>query len=163
MYVGKYDRKIFANLGCFDYEGRLVRLKTLGCKRYLHSEVEFNKDTGKYEIVTNATVSGLIKGSLQEFCRLNNLDIYETFDSELDITNKVVFELKKDVSKKKTATYFDKPFVAELTDYLGETIIVSEKSGCSIVDIPFKMSMNEDYINLILMMNDNVHKKGKAY
>lgn len=163
MYVGKYDRKIFANLGCFDYEGRLVRLKTLGCKRYLHSEVEFNKDKKKYEIVTNATVSGLIKGSLQEYCELNNLDIYETFDSNLDVSNKVVFKLDKDVSKKKTATYFDKPFVAELTDYLGETIIVSEKSGCSIVEIPFKMSMGEDYINLILMMNDNVHKKGKAY
>ena len=163
MYVGNYDREVFKNLGCFDFEGRIVRLKTLGCKRYLHSEVEKNNDTKKYEIVTNATVSGLIKGSLQEFCSLNNLDIYDTFESDLDITNKVVFNLKKDVSKKKTAIYFDKPFKAELTDYLGNTIIVGEKSGCSIIDIPFKMSMGEDYINLILMMNENVKKKGKAY
>ena len=163
MYVGNYDRNIFKKLGQFDFEGRIVKLKTLGCKRYLHTEVEYNKKSNKYEQVTTATVSGLIKGSLQEFCELNNLDIYETFDSELDITNKVVFNLDKDTSKKKTAVYFDKPFEAELTDYLGNTIIVSEKSGCSIIDIPFKMTMNEDFINLILMMDENKKKKGKAY
>ncbi len=163
MYVGNYDRNIFKKLGQFDFEGRIVKLKTLGCKRYLHTEVEYNKKSNKYEQVTTATVSGLIKGSLQEFCELNGLDIYETFDSELDITNKVVFNLDKDTSKKKTAVYFDKPFRAELTDYLGNTIIVSEKSGCSIIDIPFKMTMNEDFINLILMMDENKKKKGKAY
>lgn len=163
MYVGKYPREVFKNLGCFDYEGRIVKLKTLGCKRYLHTEVEKDKKTGLYKQVTNATVSGLIKGSLQDFCELNDLDIYETFDSDLDINNKIVFELDKDVSKKKTAVYFDKPFKASLTDYEGNTIIVSELSGCSIIDIPFKMSMNEEFINLILYMGDNKKKKGRAY
>lgn len=163
MYVGNYDRDIFKDLGKFDFESRIVNLKTLGCKRYLHTEIEYNKKTGKFEKVTSATVSGLIKGSLQAFCEANNLDIYETFNSDLSIDDNIVFKLKKDVSKKKTAIYFDRPFRANVTDYLGNTMEVGELSGCSIIDIPFKMTMNTDFINLIITMQNNKRRKGRAY
>lgn len=163
MYVGDYDRAIFKDLGKYDFESRIVKLKTLGCKRYLHTEIEYNKDSGKYKQVTSATVSGLIKGSLQAFCEANGLDIYETFNSDLNVDDKIVFNLKKDVSKKKTAIYFDQPFTATITDYLGNTMEVGELSGCSIIDIPFKMSMNTDFINLIITMQNNKRRKGRAY
>ena len=69
------------------------------------------------------------------------LDIWEEFRDDLT--------LPKEESEKQTALYFDKEYTDHVTDYLGETREVYEKSCVAIVDIPFSMSMDEDFIQRI--------------
>lgn len=150
----EYDRNLFMNIGIFDDEGRLYNFKTLGCKRYLYKALEFNKKTEKYSLVEKTVVAGMKKGSLQEYCFENDLNIFEEFTNDL--------LLDPTVSKKKTASYNDEPFEVELTDYLGNTKIVSEESCCTIVDIQFKIKMSQEYLRLVAENSNYKFMKGRA-
>ena len=150
MYVGKYDREIFKDLGIFDYEGKMFKFKALGCKRYLNSKAKYNKKTKKYYLEHESTVAGMKKGTLQEYCKANNLDIYDSF------TNGLCLDLS--FSKKLTSIYTDEPFEAELTDYRGHTATIHEESCVALVEIPFKLTMDHVYIAFleeIKKMNQN--------
>ena len=155
MYVGEYDRKLYMKLGQFDFEGKMYRFKTLGCKRYLFTEVEYNKDKDKYELVTESTVAGMTKGSLVKYCEKNGLNPYEEFTDGLS--------LAEDDADKNTCKYTDESFEVSLTDYLGDTKIVKEKSCCTIAPIGFSMSLTKDYINLIGTMFNTMTIKKRSY
>lgn len=131
MDIYGYDFKYFERLGCFEKEYTGTRFKVLGAKRYL---VEHD---GK----TQVTIAGCVKGSLEEYCEKNNLDIWEEFTDGL--------KLPAGDSKKKTTVYYDKPFEDILTDYNGITEKISEGSCVAIIDIPFTMSIEEEFINRI--------------
>ena len=126
-----YDKKIFERIGNFELEYIGTRFKVLGAKRYL---VEHD---GK----TQVTVAGLVKGSLEAYCEKNNLDIWEEFADDL--------KLPAGDSWKKTTVYYDKPFEDTLTDYTGQTETITEGSCVAIIDIPFSMSIEEEFINRI--------------
>lgn len=126
-----YDKKIFEKIGGFELEYIGTRFKVLGAKRYL---VEHD---GK----TQVTVAGMVKGSLEAYCKKNNLDIWEEFADDL--------KLPAGDSWKKTTVYYDKPFEDTLTDYTGQTEIITEGSCVAIIDIPFSMSIEEEFINRI--------------
>ena len=126
-----YDKKIFEKIGGFELEYIGTRFKVLGAKRYL---VEHD---GK----TQVTVAGMVKGSLEAYCKKNNLDIWEEFADDL--------KLPAGDSWKKTTVYYDKPFEDTLTDYTGQTETITEGSCVAIIDIPFSMSIEEEFINRI--------------
>lgn len=126
-----YDKKPFEHIGCFELEYMGTRYKVLGAKRYL---VEHDGEI-------QCTVAGMVKGTLEEYCQDKKLDIWEKFSDGLKLTEKY--------SKKKTTVYWDEPFEDELTDYFGNTEVIKEASCCAIIPIPFKMSMDSYFINLI--------------
>ena len=126
-----YDKKYFERLGCFELEYVGSRFKVLGAKRYL---VEHD---GK----TQVTVAGMVKGSLEAYCEKNKLDIWEIFDDNL--------KLPAGDSWKKTTVYYDQAFEDKLTDYTGQTETINEGSCVAIIDIPFTMSLEEEFINRI--------------
>lgn len=126
-----YDKKYFERLGCFELEYIGTRFKVLGAKRYL---VEHDNKV-------QVTVAGMVKGSLEAYCNKNNLDIWEMFDDNL--------KLPAGDSWKKTTVYTDTSFEDTLTDYLGNPLKISEGSCVAIIDIPFTMSLEEEFINRI--------------
>lgn len=127
----EYDKKIFEKIGGFELEYVGQRFKVLGAKRYL---VEHD---GK----TQVTVAGMVKGSLEAYCKKNNLDIWEEFADDL--------KLPAGDSWKKTTVYTDTAFEDTLTDYTGKTEKIEEGSCVAIIDIPFTMSLEEEFINRI--------------
>lgn len=139
MYVGKFERDIFNELGCFEDEtmetGRIIKFKTLGAKRYVYSTI----DGGN--IHHNVTVAGMKKGSLQAYCEKNNKDIYALFNDKLT--------LSEEDSGKLTTSYEDVYFERDFTDYKGNTIKVSEKSCVTLYKIPFAMTLTQDYLDLL--------------
>lgn len=127
----EYDKKIFEKIGGFELEYVGTRFKVLGAKRYL---VEHD---GK----TQVTVAGMVKGSLEAYCEKNNLDIWEEFADDL--------KLPAGDSLKQTTVYTDTAFEDTLTDYTGQTEKIEEGSCVAIIDIPFTMSLEEEFINRI--------------
>ena len=87
------------------------------------------------------TVAGMVKGTLEEYCAANGLNIWEEFTDDLT--------LSPEWSKKQTTVYYDEAFVDELTDYKGRTEVITEKSCVAIINIPFTMSMEEEFLNRI--------------
>ena len=139
-----YDKKYFERIGCFELEYIGNRFKVLGAKRYL---VEHD---GK----TQVTVAGMVKGSLEAYCKKNNLDIWEMFADDL--------KLPAGDSWKKTTVYYDQAFEDKLTDYTGQTETINEGSCVAIIDIPFTMSLEEEFINRIEALREErermIHK-----
>lgn len=141
MYIGNYDRDIFKNIGKFDFEGKILSFKTLGCKRYIYTDIHKNKETQKYELNTTVKAAGIVKGTFQKYCKENNLDMYEEFTDGL--------KLDENYSDKLTSIYIDEPFEYELTDYLGETKIVSENSCVTLKETTVAINMSQTYILLL--------------
>lgn len=137
MYVGKYDREIFKDLGIFDYEGKMLKMRCLGCKRYLYSMAKKDKD-GYYRLHHESVVAGMKKGSLEEYAKANNKDIYECFDSDL------ILDIS--FSQKLTSIYTDEAFDAVLEDFRGVECEIHEESCVALVEIPFKLKMDNVYI-----------------
>ena len=126
-----YDKKYFERIGCFELEYIGTRFKVLGAKRYI---VEHD---GEIQV----TVAGMVKGSLEKYCKKYDLDIWEEFTDDL--------KLPAGESEKKTTVYTDWSFDDILTDYEGNTESIHEGSCVAIINIPFTMSMEEDFINRI--------------
>lgn len=154
MYVGEYDRDIFKRLGEFDFEGKIMRFKTLGCKRYCYDHIEYNKKTEKYELETTVKGAGMIKGSLQKYCDKYDLDIYEEFTDKL--------KLSPEDSDKLTSVYIDQPFSVSLTDFTGNTKIVSENSCVSLKPIEYTLKMSGAYLLTLLEMQLRYQRTGVA-
>ena len=126
-----YDKDPFLHIGCWEREYTGTKYKVLGAKRYL---VEHDGEI-------QCTVAGMVKGTLEKYCEDKNLNIWDEFSDNLTLT--------KEYSKKKTTVYRDEPFEDELKDYLGHTSKVSEKSCVAIIGIPFHMSMESYFVDLI--------------
>lgn len=130
MYVGEYDRNYFMKLGCFEEEGKMFKFKTLGAKRYIYTI------TKKGKLETKVTVAGMRKGTLQDYCKKNNLDIYEEFNNGLVLTAAEADKL--------TTAYNDAEFKRTIEGH-----DIYEKSCVTLYNIPFSMSMTKEYLNLI--------------
>lgn len=126
-----YDKSLFLKLGSFEREYIGTRLKVLGAKRYL---VEHDNKI-------QCTVAGMVKGTLEEYCEKNGLNIWDEFTDDLTLT--------PEYSKKQTTIYRDEPFDEVLTDYKGVSCPVHEESCVAIINIPFTMSIEEEFFNRI--------------
>lgn len=122
-----YDKKIMKNIGIFDYEGKSEKFKTLGAKRYIYTKDGLN----------HSTIAGLPKSTLTNYCKNNNLDIYQFF------SNNMFFDT--DLSNKMTTCYNDEPH----TDIIdGEKMV--ELSSVALYNIPFHMGLDKLYLSMIL-------------
>ena len=81
------------------------------------------------------------KGSLERYCKETGKDIWEEFRDDLC--------LSPEYSDKQTAIYCDDSFDDEITDYQGVTNFIHENSCVAIVNIPFTMSLEEEFIERI--------------
>lgn len=136
-----YDKRVFENLGCFEFEEKIYKSKYLGAKRYLLKYTTYNKDTGKYDFNPHITIAGCRKGTVEKYCKENKIDIFKFFNEKM--------ELDKDTSEKLTTKYNDMGFDEIVIDYQGNTTQVSELSCVTLNEIPFTMSMTEDYLSYI--------------
>ena len=87
------------------------------------------------------TVAGMVKGSYEAYCKKEGWDMWEHFTDKL--------ELPASDSWKKTTVYYDQPFDDELTDFRGETVSIHEGSSVAIIDIPFSMSVEQEFMSRI--------------
>lgn len=145
MEVYDYDRSLLMHIGCFEKEYTGTRYKVLGAKRYM---VEHD---GEVQV----TVAGMVKGSLEAYCEKNGLDIWEEFTDNLT--------LPAGDSWKKTSVYHDQAFDDELTDFRGETVPIHEGSSVAIIDIPFCMSVEQEFmarIEILRQQRDRMIAKG---
>lgn len=134
-------------IGVWDDEGTYKRFKMLGAKRYLAEA--WDKKTGAW--VVEATVAGCRKKSLSEWLRGEVDDVnqpaeirrdpFEVFDIDLIVPPKI--------SGRMISTYIDEPFVGVVTDYLGHEAVISEESAVSLMPSAYKMSISDDYAELV--------------
>ena len=119
------DFGIFSDLGCFDLDGKYEQMKTLGSKRYLV------KENGKYK----ATIAGLPKKVIPSLAEkgINPFDLFEN-EMEIDISE----------SHKLTTCYNDNETSCRVD---GE--LMTEKSSVALYEIPFKLSITNEYRNYI--------------
>ena len=119
------DFDIFSDLGCFDLDGKYEQMKTLGSKRYLV------KENGKYK----ATIAGLPKKVIPTLAEkgINPFDIFQN-EMEIDFSQ----------SRKLTTCYNDNE-----TSCMVDGDLMTEKSSVALYEIPFKLSITNEYKNYI--------------
>lgn len=120
-------------LGVWEYEGKYQIFKTCGAKRYMYL-----KD---YKL--SFTVSGCNKKKAIPYL-INMYGKYKAFDYFSDD-----LYIPCDYTSKMTHTYIDDGFTEELTDYLGNTIEVTEKSYIHLEKCDFNMSMSIEFLKFI--------------
>lgn len=128
-------------LGVWDFEGRYSRFKTLGAKRYIvEKDAALNINGKSYNI--SITVSGVNKRAAVPYLTEKYGDkVFEAFKDGLRIP--------AENTGKMTHTYIDEPFSVPLTDYLGNTIIVSEKSCVHLEPTEYELSIYPNYVNYL--------------
>lgn len=149
IYRHRKNRKLrsafFDGLGEFDNEivdenGKpiAVPFKMLGAKRYIY--IEDNK--------VKATVAGMPKASINQ--------VGETPEEVLKRFTRVGFRLTPEESGKLTTSYTDEEYSANIN---GE--IMTELSGVALYQIPFKISLKEDYIQHITALQERFNREDK--
>lgn len=139
LHNRKLRHAAFNDLGFFDIElkdpeGRPlpVPFKTLGAKRYIYYDPEKDK--------VKATVAGMPKESIKHLGK----DVAEIFDN----FNAYGYELIPEVSGKLTTVYRDNEYEGLVGSYEhGE--IMHEKSGVALYQIPFTMTITQEFYSLI--------------
>ena len=119
-------------LGLFDDDGHYEQFITQGAKKY--AVLEINPKTGEEEI--HITVSGVPKSGAK--CLAGDLD---NFRDELVFTS--------DITNKNMLFYTEGQAPVEITDYLGNTYIVDDPSGCCVVPTTYVLSKSHEYMNLL--------------
>jgi len=146
MDIYGYDINIFRRLGTFEheYETDPNGFMVLGAKRYIC------KHGGEVSV----TIAGMRKGSLEAYCEKNNLNIFEQFRASLPEGYKKktlkVLELSKEDSGKTTTVYTDETIEDTLVDYEGVEAEIHEESCVAIIDIPFKLNVEREFLEWII-------------
>lgn len=136
-------------LGVWDYEGKMIRFKTLGAKRYLYEHI--NK-RGENELVL--TVSGVNKNNAIPYL----LHTYKTYDNIFkNFTDGLYIpatyqELKetKSGTGKNTHTYIDEEREGIIKDYLGNYYEYHEKSCIFMNPCDYSLSLSRQYLDYIM-------------
>ena len=134
MELYDFNPEHFRKIGCFELEYITDPdgFKVLGAKRYIV----------KHDGEISVTVAGMIKGSLEEYCNNNNLDIWKEFSNGL--------KLEKEYSRKQTTSYYDQGFEDCFVDYEGNEQTFRERSCVAIFDIPFEMNVEKQFLEQII-------------
>lgn len=163
MNLYGYDPKIFERLGCFEeeYVTDPYGFKVLGAKRYIV------KHDGEVQV----TISGMKKGSLEKYCQTHWIDdkgeirkieegeqreginIWDFFQNGM--------KLPKEDSQKTTTSYTDFAIDETLVDYTGREANIHEESCVAIIDIPFKMKVDLDFLEWIIIRREE--RKNQIY
>lgn len=152
----------YPRLGCYEFEGRYKRFKTLGAKRYVKEYYREDMPKHRYKITdikkgirhydrhyylslnkVNQTIAGLGKNVLLEYCNKTHKDVFEVFDNSMDINS--IF------TQKLTTHYEDKPHSNIVN---GE--LMQELSSVSLMPSDFAIHMSKEYLLLLATV-----KKGR--
>ena len=117
-------------LGVWENEGMYQIFKTCGAKRYMVLK----------DFKLSFTVAGCSKVKAIPYL-INNYGKYKAFDVFGDN-----MYIPPEHTSKMTHTYIDDGFTEELTDYLGNTTIVEEKSFIHLEPCDFHMSMSKEFL-----------------
>ena len=150
IYRHRKNRKLcstfFDGLAEFDNEIKddngkpvAVPFKMLGAKRYIYIE------DGKVK----ATVAGMPKASINQ--------VGETPAEVMKRFTRVGFRLTPEESGKLTTSYTDEEYSANIN---GE--IMTELSGVALYQIPFKISLKDDYLQHIASLQERFNKEDKV-
>ncbi len=118
-------------LGVWEFDGHYDRFKTLGAKRYMY------ETDGKLSI----TVSGVNKKKAIPYLSKKYKDPFKAFDDGLVIPPEYTGKL--------THTYIDEGADIVVKDYLGDTRLVSYKSGVHLEAASYELSLSEAYIRYL--------------
>lgn len=122
-------------LGVWDHDGKYIRFKTLGAKRYM---VETSKGI-------SITVAGLGKKIARDYivdlAKRQGITPFDLFNEDLYIPG--------EHTGKNIHTYFDYEISETLVDYTGEPAIVHEYSGVNLSPAEYSLSLDRDYLTLI--------------
>ena len=137
-------------IGQWDYEGTYDRFKALGAKRYMY---EVN-DHDRY----HCTVAGIGKKEeyipgkpdnrpkrLPDYLQEISADPFDAFEDHL--------EVPEEYTGKLTHTYFDEPASGTLVDYMGTPYQFHVMSGTNLEGQPYKLSMAEEYVEYLEMLD----------
>ena len=148
----------FEKLGCYEFEGRYKRFKTLGSKRYIKEYYRKDMKKHKYKILyikkknksrlhrtyyltlnkASQTIAGLGKTAMIEYAHKTHQDIFDIFRPNATILNTFTSKL--------TTHYEDTPH-SDIID--GE--LMQELSSVSLMPSDFKMYLPPEYLQLILL------------
>lgn len=149
--VLKLDKKKFSPvdkkgkshmMGLFEYETNGLnphtykKFITQGAKKYAYMRDEKDKKTGK--IITDKisiTVAGVPKMGANALKKLE------------DFKDDFVFSYKD--TEKKLLFYTEEQSPIEVVDYLGDSYLITDKSGCAIFPNSYTLSKSLDYASLI--------------
>ena len=134
-------------IGVFEDEtqdGNYIHFKTLGCKRYLYSQWEYDKKTDSYVVGYHMTVSGVNKYIAMPYL-LEKYGPDKIFDKFA-----IGLHLPKGKTGKLTHVYIDEHMSGELTDYLGNKYhFENEPPGVYLEPTEYDFSIAEDYFNFL--------------
>lgn len=131
-------------LGLIEVEGTYNYFKTLGCKRYIHTDT--NK---KGEEVLKCTVAGCPKSAMGDELMKRGKDWKTIFS---------FFRYDIEVKECKKVHYYTKPTEPEiLTDYTGKSGEVKCEYGISLIPCSFKMSQCTIFANFLTITLPFVH------
>ena len=156
--AGKQAR--FENLGCYEFEGRYKRFKTLGAKRYIKELYIADMPKKKYKILNTypgvhnkhksyyialhnqkQTIAGLGKTALIEYANKNRKDIFDVFNDKM-----LIPEL---FTQKLTTHYEDHPHSDIIN---GE--LMQELSSVSLMPSDFKLHFDKTYLSYLLLKRE---------
>ena len=131
-------------LGIWDFEGVYDRFKTLGAKRYIYEQ---NGDI-------HITIAGVSKKSGADYLKWKfktNDEIFRHFKNQLVFPSSYINnDVELPGSGKMCHTYIDDYMCDYVTDYLGNEEIFCEYSGVHLEATEYSMSLDSDFISLLL-------------
>ena len=128
-------------LGLFEYENdsdykySYKEFKTAGAKKYAYISSDYDKESNKYTDNIHITIAGVPKSGAK--C-LKSLD---------DFKDDLIFEYK--YTNKHLLVYIEEQPEEVMTDYLGVTYKVSDKTAVSLLPAEYKLGKSADYMNLL--------------
>lgn len=122
--------EFFSDLGTWERDPPIDRFKCLGAKRYL------KETAGKIKIVC----AGCKPAAFAEYIDRTGEDPFDVFTPGM--------LMHSDDSKKTTLRYYDTPVETTITDYLGEKENVRIETCGRIVEIPFSMTVSEEWLRI---------------
>jgi len=133
-------------LGVWDYEGKYTRFKTLGAKRYMYEE----------DNELHLTVAGLSKMNginyMVKKANHDNSKVFEMFTDDLKIP--------KEETGKNTHTYIDNVMTETVTDYQGNSELVTSLSGVHLEPAEYSLSISDYFIKFYTMLQNGYILKG---
>lgn len=148
LYNPKTIKGEIKTLGLWDYEHNYKYFKTLGAKRYCFSYEDEYFNSVKEKLKTEYNFFTTVSGVSKELCKNYIIEKAIKEDkSPFDIFSySDELEIPKDKSGKNCFSYQIGLFSEEETDYLGNTMTVSEYSYVYSEPIPYKFNASDDYL-----------------
>lgn len=140
-YAPKDKKGVSHMLGLFELEkedyqkNSYLEFITQGAKKYAVKELVKNKETNKLEEKIKITVAGVPKSGAKALKDLK------------DFKDGLVFKYKD--TGKNLLFYVDNQTPVELEDYLGNKMIITDKSGCCLLPNSYTLGKSLDYCHLV--------------